>query len=265
MSTPDPGLFITKGMKVSVPKFSLSINEKGEISSQMTLHTGIDMCPYWVEIAYAHLRKTEDVHKQLMSAINDNNESFIGDLLQNEFTSGMQAIMAGCIAIDSYYASIKDFARIPEDLAKTWKEKRTARYKQIAETLKRTFVIPQDIFLKIRDILKQSFDLRDMAVHPKYGTDQPVLYPEINKITDWRYSTFRYANAKAIVGHALSIIYQTARQKQDTNKQELKIYCENLVKQLDPTLSKWEGNFGKLFQQKESNQALAADAKGPRG
>jgi uncharacterized protein YutE (UPF0331/DUF86 family) len=133
------------------------------------------------------------------------------------------------------------------DLAKTWKEKRTARYKQIAETLKRTFVIPQDIFLQIRDILKQSFDLRDMAVHPKYGTNQPVLYPEINKFTDWRYSTFRYANAKAIVGHALSIIYQTARQKQDTNKEELKSYCENLVKQLDPTLSKWEGNFGKLF------------------
>jgi hypothetical protein len=115
MSTSDPGLFLTKGMKVSVPNFSLSINENGEMSSEMTLHTGIDMVPYWVEIAYAHLRQTEDVHKQLMSAINDNNESFIGDLLQNEFTSGMQAIMAGCIAIDSYYASIKGFAKIPED------------------------------------------------------------------------------------------------------------------------------------------------------
>lgn len=248
MSNPDPGLFITKGMKVSVPNFSLSINEKGEITSnEMTIHTGLVMCPYWIEIAFALLKKTEDIHNQLISAKNDNNESLMGDLLQNEFTSGMQAIMAGCIAIDSYYASIKDFAVIPEDLAKTWKEKRTARYKQIAEILKRTFVIPQDMFLKIRKILKQSFDLRDMAVHPKYGTDQPVLYPEINKISDWRYSTFRYANAKAVVGHSLSIIYQTARQKQDKNKQVLKIYCENLVKELDPTLSKWVEKYGKLF------------------
>lgn len=248
MSTPDPGLFITKGMIVSIPKFSLSINENGEITSNdMIIHTGLDMCPYWVEIAYEHLGKTEDIHNQLISAKNVNNEPLMGDLLQKEFISGMQSIMAGCIAIDSYYASIKDFAGIPESLKQTWREKGTARYKQIAETLKRTFIIPQDTFQKIREFLKQSFGLRDMAVHPKYGTDQPVLYPEINKISDWRYSAFRYANAKAVVGYSLSIIYQTASQKQDDKKQELKMYCENIVKKLDLTLSKWVEKYGKLF------------------
>lgn len=248
MSTPDPGLFITKGMIVSIPKFSLSINENGEITSNgMIIHTGLDMCPYWVEIAYEHLGKTEDIHNQLISAKNVNNEPLMGDLLQNEFISGMQSIMAGCIAIESYYASIKDFAGIPESLKQTWRKKRTARYRQIAETLKMTFIIPQDTFQKIREFLKQSFGLRDMAVHPKYGTDQPVLYPEINKISDWRYSAFRYANAKAVIGHSLSIIYQTASQKQDDKKQELKMYCENLVKKLDPTLSKWLEKYGKLF------------------
>ena len=61
MSNPDPGLFITKGMKVSVPNFSLSINEKGEITSnEKTIHTGLVMCPYWIEIAFAHLKKTYD-------------------------------------------------------------------------------------------------------------------------------------------------------------------------------------------------------------
>ncbi len=248
MSTPDPGLFITKGMILSIPKFSLSINENGEITSNdMIIHTGLDMCPYWVEISYEHLGKTEDIHNQLISAKNSNNESLMGDLLQKEFTSGMQSIMAGCIAIDSYYASIKDFAGIPESLKQTWKKNGTARYIQIAETLKRTFIIPQDTFRKIRELLKQSFRLRDMAVHPKYGTDLPVVYPEINKISDWRYSAFRYANAKAVVGHSLSIIYQTASQKQDDKKQEKKIYCENLAKKLDPILSKWVEKYGKLF------------------
>ena len=248
MTDPIPGLFITKGMEVSMPNFSLSINENVAITSnEMTIHTGLDMCPYWIEIAFAHLKRTEDIHNQLILAKNDNKESLMGDLLQNEFASGMQTIMAGCIAIDSYYASIKDFAVIEEDLAKTWKENRTARCKQIAETLKRTFVIPQDMFIKSGKILKQSFDLRDMAVHPKNGTDQPVLYPEINKITDWRYSAFRYGNAKAVVGHGLSIIYQTARQKHKNKKQVFKIYCENLVKKLEPTLSKWVENYGKLF------------------
>ncbi len=63
MTTPAPGLFITKDMKVSVPNFSLSINEKGEITSnEMTIHTGLDMCPYWIEIAFTHLKNTEDIH-----------------------------------------------------------------------------------------------------------------------------------------------------------------------------------------------------------
>jgi hypothetical protein len=247
MSNKDPGLFITKGMMVSIPEFSLSINENGEMTPNMIIHTGLDMCHYWVEIAYDHLEKTEDIHNQLISAKQVNNEPLMGDLLQKEFVSGMQAIMAGCIAIDSYYASIKDFAGIPESLKQIWREKRTARYKQIAETLKRTFVIPPDTFQIIREILKQSFGLRDMAVHPKYVTDQPVLYPEINKITDWRYQAFCYANAKTLIGHSLSLIYQTARQKQADKKKALTIYCESIVKKLDPTLSKWMGKYGKLF------------------
>lgn len=250
MSTQEPRLFITKGMNVEIPEFSLSLNESGEIvSDKMTIHTGLDMSPYWIEVAYSHLRKTEDIHEQLIIAKDENNESLMGDLLQKEFISGMQAIMAGCIAIDSYYASIKDFAEIPEDLIKKWRQNRpTARYKQIAETLKRAFTIPQDLFLKIRKILEQSFKLRDMAVHPKNGNDLPVLCPEINKISDWRYSAFRYANAKAIVGHSLSVIYQTARQKHDSTNQSMKIYCEKLVLKLDPTLSKWVERYGKLFE-----------------
>ncbi len=248
MSTPDPGLFLTKGMITSIQNFSLSINENGEITSNdMIIHTGLDMCPYWIEIAYEHLGKTEDINNQLISAKNVNNEPLMGDLLQKEFISGMQSIMAACIAIDSYYASIKPFAGIPESLKQRWREKGTARYKQIAETLKRTFIIPQDTFQKMRKFLKQSFGLRDMAVHPKYGPDQPVLYPEINIISDWRYSAFRYANAKAVVRHSLSIIYQTASQKKDDKKQELIMYCENLIKKLDPTLSKWVEKYGKLF------------------
>lgn len=87
-----------------------------------------------------------------------------------------------------------------------------------------------------------------MAVHPKHGTDLPVLYPEINKISDWRYAAFRYTNAKAVVGHSLSIIYQTARQKKGNKKQLLKIYCENLVKKLEPTLSEWVERYGRLFE-----------------
>lgn len=247
MSTSEPGLFVTKGMISAIPEFSISINENGEITlDKMIFHTGLDMCPYWLEIAYEHLRITEDIHNKLISATNNADEQLMGDLLQKEFISGMQSIMAGCIAIDSYYASIKDLSEIPKSIMQNWRKNGTARYKQIAETLKNTFNITNDTFDKIREFLKQSFDLRDRAVHPKYGTDLPVLYPEINKITDWRYSAYRYANAKAVVEMSLSIIYRTASIKHNDKKKELKIYCENLVQKLDPIRSKWLEKYGEL-------------------
>jgi hypothetical protein len=92
--------------------------------------------------------------------------------------------------------------------------------------------------------------LEGMAVHPKHGTDVPVLYPEINKITDWRYSAFRYANAKGVAGYSLSFILQTAQQKKDNKDKKLISYCDNLVKKIDPIYSKWINSYGELFKKK---------------
>lgn len=251
MPSEEPQLFLTKGMTIDISSFEISIDETGKMSSKgPTIHTGLDMCPYWLEIAYDNLIETEKTHKKLEAALNEKNDSLIGELLQKEFVIGMQVVMAGCIAIDSYYASIKKFANIPEELLNKWRTKRTARYTQISETLKRVFFIPQDTFQQIRELLKQSFKLRDMAVHPKHGTDVPALYPEINKITDWRYSAFRFANAKGVAGHSLSLILQTAQQKKDNKNQELIAYCDNLVKKIDPIYSKWTNKYGELFKKK---------------
>ena len=196
MDQPTAGLFITKGMKVSVEEFSLKMLENGSIeTNKMILHTGLDMCPYWLNIAWSSLLKTERYHRKIITP----SQNKLGEYLQKEFQVGMQTIMAACIAMDAYYASVKEFANIPEEVSKKWRENGTARYKQISETLKRVFVIPQDIFIQIRELIKQGFELRDRAVHPNSGTDLPVLHPEANVLSDWRFSTFRYVNAKAVV------------------------------------------------------------------
>jgi hypothetical protein len=208
------------------------------------------MCPYWLDIAYDNLVAAEKIHNNLEAAVNDKNDSLVGELLQKEFLMGMQVVMDSCIAIDSYYASIKQFANIPEEILTKWKTNKIARSSQIAETLKRVFFIPQDVFQQIIVVLKQSFKLRDMAVHPKHGTDVPVLYPEIKKITDWRYSAFRYANAKNVAGFSLSFILQTAQQKKDNKDKKLISYCDNLVNKIDPIYSKWINSYGELFNKK---------------
>jgi hypothetical protein len=248
MPEPPPGLFITKGMNVSINRFSITINHNGEFeNNEMIVQTGLDMCPYWLNIAYKQLLITKKINKQLLDKKEILQEESIGRLLEKEFMHGMQAIMAACIAIDAYYASVKNYANIPKEVSKNWKKNGTARYKQIAETLKTTFSIPQATFLKIREVLRQCFELRDRAVHPKTGTDKPVLHPEANIISDWRYSAFRYENAKAVVGHALSIIYQTAIQDKKGRCVELKKTCEKQKKEIEPILTKWVEKYGNLF------------------
>lgn len=245
---PDPGIFVTKGMKISIPSFSISIGDNGElVSDHITLFTGLDMSPYWLEIAYQHLLATEAAHVDLMAAKEARDDEQMAAALQKEFVSGMQAIMASGIAIDAYYASVKDHIELPEDLIKTWRENGTARYKQIAEVLKRAFPMSQESAKHLRDILEQNLKFRDKAVHPKYGTTAPLLHVELNKVSDWRYAVFRFYNAKAIVGLTLSIIYQTASKPFTDKHDRLRSYCEELIVNIDPIFNVWVQRYGKLF------------------
>jgi hypothetical protein len=95
-------------MIIDISSFEISIDETGKISSNgPIIHTGLDMCPYWLGIAYDNLLEAEKIHYRLEAAVNDKNDPLVGELLQKEFMVGMQVVMAGCIAIDSYYLKFR--------------------------------------------------------------------------------------------------------------------------------------------------------------
>jgi hypothetical protein len=247
-NTPVQGVFITQGMQVSIPQFSIRIGPDGKIEAEtVTLHRGIDLCPYWLDIAYEHLLCTEKASKDLLDAKKAEDNERIANALRAEFIAGMQAIMASAIAIDAYYACVKERIEIPEDLTRTWREKRTARYKQIAELLRRAFPMSQKSAKQLREILKQNMGFRDKTIHPVSGTTAPALHPALNKVTDWRYVTFRYYNAKAIAGLTLSIIAQTAGQPHKDKFNAVRTYCETLMSRVEPLLKRWDARYGKLF------------------
>lgn len=55
------GPFLTKGMRVSISELTLSIDDDGKLSmGPVVIHTGLDMCPYWLSIAYNHLLAAEE-------------------------------------------------------------------------------------------------------------------------------------------------------------------------------------------------------------
>jgi hypothetical protein len=45
------------------------------------------------------------------------------------------------VTIDGFYRTVFDRAALPDDLRKLWQEGNLPRYKQIAETLRRSFKI----------------------------------------------------------------------------------------------------------------------------
>lgn len=246
---PDPGIFVTKGMQVSVPEFSIRINPDGTIdASPLVLHTGVDMCPFWLEIAYEQLLKTEAANDDLMAAKKEDGAEKIAEALKTESSYGMQTIMSSAVAMEAYYANVKAHITIPIELIEAWRKNKTARYLQIAEVLKIAFIMSGASANQIREILKQNFTFRNKAVHPPTGTTAPALHPELNKVTDWRFGTFRYFNAKNIAGVTLSIIAQTARHPHTEKYEGLKTYCETLSTQIKPIITLWESRYGQLFK-----------------
>lgn len=247
-SKPDPGVFLVKGDAVSVRPFSITVNEQGEIEAPpVVLHVGIDMTGYWLDIAYKHLLDTESAHKRLMIAKEKKNDEKIARYLKKESISGMQSMMASGVALDAYYASVKEHVEIPQSTLDSWRENSTGRYKQISEVFRMAFRLNNPSSTSLRDVLKQNFQFRNKAVHPSHGTAAPLLHVELNKFTDWRYATFRFYNAKAIYGLSLSVVIKTSCSTDSQITKDLKGYCEKLLPRLKPLERKWKNRFGDLL------------------
>jgi len=244
-----PELFLTDGMQLTISGLSITIGADGKCeAAPATFSTCLDMCPYWLEIAYAHLLRTEQAYNDLLSARETKNNEGIGDALQAEFIAGMQTMMASAIAIDAYYACIKERVEIPKELIGRWKENRIARYKQIAEVLRIAFPMKDESFKQVRGALKEIFRFRDMAVHPPSKPVPALLRPKLNLIIDWRYVAFSYDNAKAAVRLSLSIIALTARRPHKGKFDALKPYCETLMSKVELSINQWNDRYGKLLE-----------------
>lgn len=74
-----------------------------------------------------------------------------------------------------------------------------------------------------------------------------MLHIELNKVTDWRYATFRFHNAKAIYGLSLSVIFKTTYLTDPKVANSLQEYCEKLVPRIKLLERKWKKRFGELL------------------
>jgi hypothetical protein len=251
---PTGGIFISKGMTLGIPADGLTIqvDERGDIKTEINLHVHYDVCPSWLELAFKHLLEAEARSMEVSLAWQTPDDNRLARALEAEFESGMQAMMSGAIAIDAFYASVKDKITLPEELTRSWSKNKTARHKQIAEVMRRGFLMGEKTFHQVRDNLKEIMRLRDMAVHPSGKIDEPILHPELNLGMEWRFVTFRYLNAKLVVGACLSLIAQLAIHPRD-EFESLKNYCNSLQYRISPIVGYWEEKFGELYRRTDEN------------
>lgn len=205
------GIYITRGMSVSIPSFSIHIREDGEIEGDpITLHVRFDVCPSWIQIAKRHLDAAQAAKISREIAWHGTDENAKAQSLEVEFEASMQAIMAAAISWDAAYAVLREHVTIPPNTLEKWRKGRTARYTQVAEVVRRAFTLKPKGALMLRNNLKELYRYRDLAVHPSGKIEAPLLHPELKLGMEWRFVYFRATNAELAVMAAAAMLWDLA-------------------------------------------------------
>lgn len=137
---------------------------------------------------------------------------------------------------------MSDKANISQATRKRWREKRTARYKQVGELLRQAFHIPDKHMRQVSNSLKFIYVYRDWAVHPSGQATEAVVHPELNVGVEERIVAFSAGNAVEIVNGAFSIVYELLIRGRPCN-QSVETYAAGLAKLIDPIAARvnWPG------------------------
>ena len=188
----------------------IALDSHGKVTGNLTPHVRFDVGPTWVQLALRHLGDAKAKKDLRVAAWLGMGEIQKSDLLEREFEASMQAIMGAAIAVDAFYALIQPHVDLPPSIADKWRAKRTARYSQVTEVLKRAFHLKNKGVANLRQNLKEIYRLRDLAVHPSGKMEAPIIHPELGVGVEWRFAYFSAYNAELIVNAASRILWELA-------------------------------------------------------
>src|SRR3954465_14183963 len=128
------GIMINRGTQFSISNISITIGPDGAPDmAQPTFSLSLDLTSYWLEIAVSQVRAASKHHAELLEASRAEDNAGLSKAMEAECKASMQAFAAAAIALDAFYAAVKGLCAIPPELGRTWRDKGTARYKQISE------------------------------------------------------------------------------------------------------------------------------------
>ncbi len=159
----------------------------------------------------------------------------------------MQAAVAAATFFEALYAATREYVRPPPRRARSEPCKRTARYKQVAEQLRRAFGLRKHGSANLRQVLGEVYRFRDAAVHPSAGFTAPVSHPTLGVLVEPRFVMFGFESARLLVRAALAfckILPSRDMRRCCKGMQEL---GQSLLQLGEPLYAKWEQEHGPLL------------------
>jgi hypothetical protein len=212
------GVFIIKRMGITIPAGT------DFFSGSIAIQAHYDVCPSWLKLSVDHLRAAKKCRDDREVAWQTEDAERKASTLEREFEASMQAIVSAAIAIDAFYAVVKDKAGLPPSGGKG----RPSRHAQVCETIKQAFKLKSKGFDMLRENVEKIYRLRDLAVHPKGSAGDTIVHPELGGVgVEWRIAYFRYTAAFGVVRFTVGVLNDLATNGKPITE-ALKTYMQTL-------------------------------------
>lgn len=201
------GVLVFKGMRVGVQEGDLTIegDEHGAVSGNLILSTAYNVLPLWLRIADDDLRHAKTAAEAVASRWS-NDDEINRELLIAELEPSMQVAVACGIALDALYAQLRPHAKITDADIQKWKDKKTKRATQITEIIRRVYKVDNAKLPDLTQKIESVISYRDKAVHPSFRLERTCIRPDIPVGVDWKFSLYRYSNAKQCLVTTMTIL-----------------------------------------------------------
>ena len=247
------GILITRGTTVQIPAGGLRIRLGLEprvdpVAVQLALNVWLP----WLEIALTHLGNARAEHERLLKTRDAGGE--VGEPLLMESRAAMQAMVAAAISFDALHAAAKDRISLPPSLSKRWREKSTARYRQVTEVFRRAFCLKKQSTANVRVVAKELYRFRDTAVHPPASFGAPVVHPDLGSGAERRLVIFGFSNAQMVVRAALAYVKILPSRPMECATEPMKQLARDMLTLGEPLFQQWGEQYGSLLEEPEDTK-----------
>jgi hypothetical protein len=160
------GVLIFEGMTVGIlpGDFTISVDESGQMHSNLVLSTSYNVLPIMLRIAHDNIVLSHQAMKEIQENW-DEDPSNQKVLLMKELVPLIQVFIASGISLDSLYGQLRPYANIQQADISAWKAKKTKRSSQILEVIRRVYKLNNDMTQAFKNNIDSIIEFRDKSEH----------------------------------------------------------------------------------------------------